>query len=217
MLLTAWMQWCYKPTGDGCLCKKYGLGEEWKIDIPLSHSLFKCTDVQYANTSFRYCFTPLTRLSIHTADNSVLPLLSIRPLSVLSCCPIINICAYLQDMKLSWIWLWLFVHIQGFTTPNFLTICLMIVATLAIFQVWVGLGVYPGWSGTGRCCATCIQYRLASELFLSSIRKSSCNYSTQCCIIPLCHVLQKVTSVLVAVFIRECSRGIRNITSVPFL
>ena len=60
---------------------------------------------------------------------------------------------------------WRFVHIQGLTAANFLTICLMIVATLAIFQVWVRVGVYPGWSGTGRCCDTCIQYCLASVVF----------------------------------------------------
>jgi len=27
----------------------------------------------------------------------------------------------------------------------------MIVATLAIFQVWNAVGVYLGWSGAGRC------------------------------------------------------------------
>jgi len=37
----------------------------------------------------------------------------------------------------------------------------MIVATLAIFQVWVGVG----GSGTSRCCATCSHYPLASESF----------------------------------------------------
>jgi len=31
-----------------------------------------------------------------------------------------------------------FIHILGFITPNFLPICLMIIAALAIFQVWVG-------------------------------------------------------------------------------
>jgi len=74
-----------------------------KIYIPISHTLSKSTDVKYVNTSFRYWFTPLTRLSIHTADNCLPPLLFLRSLSILSCCPIINICICLQDMNLSWI------------------------------------------------------------------------------------------------------------------
>jgi len=53
------------------------------------------------------------------------------------------------------------------------------------------------------------------QLFSSSIRKSSWNHSSQCGIIPLCQVLQKVTSVLVAIFIRQNSSVIRIITSVP--
>ena len=43
------------------------------------------------------------QLSIHTADNCLLPLLFLRSLSILSCSPIINICICLQDMNLSWI------------------------------------------------------------------------------------------------------------------
>ena len=95
--------WYDKPTGDGCFCKKCGLGDKWKIDTPVSHTLSNCTDVQCANTRFRYWFTPLTRLSIYTTDNCLLPLLFLTSLSILSCCPVINICSFLQDMKLSWI------------------------------------------------------------------------------------------------------------------
>jgi len=47
------MQWYYKPTGDGCLSKKSGLGEQWTIDIAVSCTLPKYSDVQYGNTSFR--------------------------------------------------------------------------------------------------------------------------------------------------------------------
>ena len=109
---------------------------------------------------------------------------------------------------------WHIIHILGFITPNYFPICLMIVVTLAIFQVWDWVGVYLGRSVTGRC-STCSQYPLASELFSSSIRKSSLSYSSQCGIILLCQVLQKVTFVLFAVFIRQYSSVIRNITSVP--
>jgi len=39
-------QWYNKPTGDGCLRKNCGLGEEWSIDIAVSHTLAKCSDMQ---------------------------------------------------------------------------------------------------------------------------------------------------------------------------
>jgi len=90
----------------------------------------------------------------------------------------------------------------------------MIMVTLAIFQLWVGEGVSLGWSGTGRCCAACSQHPLTLELFSSSIRKSSLSYSSQCGIIPLCQVLQKVTFVLVAVFIIQYSSVITSVPSV---
>ena len=190
-------------------------GEEWKFDIAVSHTLSKCTDVQYVNTSFRYWFTPLTN-SPFTQQITVCFLYCF--LGLWAFCHALLLLTYVFASK---IWIcaeldpWHIIHILGFITPNYLPICLMIVVTLAIFQVWVGVGVYLGWSGTGRCCATCSQYPLASELFSSSIRKSSLSYSSQCGIIPLCQVLQKVTSVLVAVFIRQYSSVIRNITSVP--
>ena len=154
------------------------------------------------------------QLSIHTADNCLLLLLFLRSLSILSCSLIITyifaskicICAGFDP--------WHIIHILVFITPNYWHICLMFLVTLAIFWTWVGVGVYLGRSGTGRCFATCNQYPLASELFSSSISKSSWNYSSQCGIIPLCQVLQKFISVLVAVFIRQYSSVIRNIKSV---
>jgi len=48
-----------------------------------------------------------------------------------------------------------------------------------------------------------------------SIRKSSWNWN--CCIIPLWQFLQNIASVLFAVFIRQYSSVITNITSVPCL
>jgi len=46
-------EWYDKPIGDGCISKKCGLGEEWRSDIAVSHTLSKCPYVQYANTRFR--------------------------------------------------------------------------------------------------------------------------------------------------------------------
>jgi len=39
--------------------------------------------------------------------------------------------------------LWHIIHIQGFITPNFLPVCLMVMAALAIVHAcfWVGLGL----------------------------------------------------------------------------
>jgi hypothetical protein len=53
------------------------------------------------------------------------------------------------------------------------------------------------------------------SLLWRTLRKSSWIYRGQCGIIPVWQVLQNIASVLVAVFIWECSRIIRNIISVP--
>ena len=67
-------------------------------------------------------FTPLLRFSIHTADNWLLPLLFLRSVSILCACPVINIRSCHEGMKLSWIGPTTYHHIQGFITPNFVTI-----------------------------------------------------------------------------------------------
>jgi hypothetical protein len=41
---------------------------------------------------------------------------------------------------------WHIIHILGFITPDFLPICLMIMAALAIFQAWISVGM-----GVGKC------------------------------------------------------------------
>ena len=88
----------------GCFCEKCELKEQWSSDIPLSCTISKCTDMQYANTSFRniiyaphWSYSPFTQ-----KDNTLLPLLFLRSLSIVSGCHIINIrCCHL-DRKL-WI------------------------------------------------------------------------------------------------------------------
>jgi len=73
-------------------------------DIAVSCTLAKHSDIQSENTRFETLwFSTLTKMSSDVADRSLLPLLSHRSLSVLSGCPIINICSCLQDMKLLWI------------------------------------------------------------------------------------------------------------------
>jgi hypothetical protein len=41
---------------------------------------------------------------------------------------------------------WNIIHLVGFITPNFLPVCLVIIAALAIFQAWIWMGV-----GMGKC------------------------------------------------------------------
>ena len=146
-------------------------------------------------------------------ENCLFPLLFLRSLSILSCCPIINVHSCLQDMNLSWTGPMAYHPHTGFHYSK--PMCLMTVATLANISGMGWCGVFFGGSGTSRCCATCSQYPLASESFSRRIRKSSWNYSMLCVIIPLCQVLQNIASGLVALFIREYSTVIRNITSVP--
>ena len=143
--------------------------------------------------------------------NCLLPLLFLRFLSILSGCSIINISIFLQDMNLSWIAPMAYHAHTGFRYSKLLTYLPYDCGNFSSISVmgWVGV---LGASGTSKCCAPCIQSPLASQSFSRRIRKSSWNYSSQCSIIPLCTELQNITSVLVAVFIREYSGVIRNIT-----
>ena len=88
-------------------------------------------------------FTPLTTLSIHTADNTLLPLLFLRSVSILSGCPIINILFFTKMWSYSWThsisltyWVSL-LHISCLTS-------FMNMETLAIFQAWICFGVLIG-------------------------------------------------------------------------
>jgi hypothetical protein len=89
------------------------------------------------------CFMPLIGLSIHKADNSVLPVLFVRSLSILSGCPIINNLVATRMWSYLELYPWHIIHILGFITTNFLPVCLIMVA-LAIFQAWICVGVGIG-------------------------------------------------------------------------
>ena len=143
--------------------------------------------------------------------NCLLPLLFLRSQSVLPGCPIINIHICLQDMNLSWIAPMAYHAHTGFPYSRLLT---YLPYDCGNFSSISGMGLVGvlGASGTSRCCAPCIQYPMASQSFWRRIRKSSWHCSSKCSIIPFCQVLQNITSVLVAVFIREYSSVIRNIT-----
>ena len=124
-------QWCDKPAGYGCLSKKCELWVRWSSDLAVSRTLAKLSDIHSENPRFEtLCFTPLTSISSDIAVRSLLPLLFLRSLSS----PIINVCSCLQVLKLSWIGLlWSIFHMLGFISPNFLHICVMIIARLLKF------------------------------------------------------------------------------------
>ena len=111
-------QWHDKPTGDGCLCKKYGLGQQWSSVIAVSHTLAKQSNVWSENTRLKtWLFTPLNWIFIDVADSYLHPLLF--PRSLVHC------------FRLS------IIHILGFITPNFLPICVTITLALAMFRAWI--------------------------------------------------------------------------------
>ena len=132
---------CYdKPVGDCCFCKKCGLREELSSDIPVSCTLLKCTDVQYANTRLRNSIC-----SPHWPDS---PFTQQITLCFLYCFwglwafyQAFILLTYVASTKIGNCELdtWCIIHILSFITPHFLPICLMIIDALAIFQarIWV--------------------------------------------------------------------------------
>jgi hypothetical protein len=95
-------QWYNKPTGDGCLSKKWWLGEQWNSDISVSCVLSKHSDVQSENTRFKTLWlSPMTRKLIDVANSCLPPLLILKPLSILLGCPVITVGSCHQDRKLS--------------------------------------------------------------------------------------------------------------------
>jgi len=85
-------QWYNKPTGYGCLQELCAGGamKQWHCCILC---LSRCCDVQYGNTGYRKhsSFTPLTRLSIHITDTSLLPLQCLTSVRIFSGCCVIYI------------------------------------------------------------------------------------------------------------------------------
>jgi len=139
--------WCYKPTGDreqdlwrywlpeccikqgydkpmgeGCLCKKCERRDQWISDILVSCTLSKCTDMQYANTSFRNILD-----SHHWPDS---PFRQQKTFCFLYCfsgvwafCQAVLLFTYIVATKIG----------SCFITPNFLPNCLTIMDALSIF------------------------------------------------------------------------------------
>jgi len=85
-----------------CLSNKCLKVEQWSSDLAVSCTLTKHCDIQSENTKFKTLrLSPLNRIRIDVADSCVLPLVFLRSLSILSGCPIINICSCHQYRKLS--------------------------------------------------------------------------------------------------------------------
>jgi len=129
---------------------------KWSIDLAVTCNLTKLSDTQREKTRFEtLCFPPLTGICSDTAVRSVLPLLFLRSLSS----PIINICSWLQDFKLSWIGPKEYLPHTVFITANCLHICVMIKAGLLKFQSLIWMAVSYGK------CLTAIQIRHTVRLF----------------------------------------------------
>ena len=95
-------RWYNKPTGGDCLQEVWAEGamKQWICCILYLWQVL-CCGVWKEKFWKYYWFTPLTTISIQTADNCLLPLLFLRSLSIFSCWPIINIHSHHQDVKLS--------------------------------------------------------------------------------------------------------------------
>jgi hypothetical protein len=107
-------QWYDRASGYGCLNNKCLKGEQWSSDLAVSCTLTKHSDIQSENTSYKTWLSPLTTIHIDLADSSVLPLLFLKSLSILSCCPIINTQSCQQDRKFSWVELMEYHPLTGF-------------------------------------------------------------------------------------------------------
>jgi hypothetical protein len=134
--------------GDGCISKKSELEEEWSIDISVSGTLAKCSDVQYADATFRnisdqhhWLESPLMKqIALWFLYCSSGLWAFFQAVILLTYVVVTKIFSYdkLDPRHI--------IHVLGFITPNFLNICLMIMAALAIFQAWilvrVGIGKF---------------------------------------------------------------------------
>ena len=134
-------QCCDKPSGYGCLSKKCKQGEQWSSDLAVSHTLAKLSDIQSENTRLEMLwFTPLT-VSPVTQQLGLCFLYCFSGLSALLLLTYAVACK--SEVVMNWT-VWSVIHILGFITPNFLDICVMIIAGLLIFQILIWMGVIIG-------------------------------------------------------------------------
>ena len=144
-MLTAWrliQQWYDKPVGDGFLCKKCGLGDVWIIDIAVSGTLGKCSDVQYANTRFR-----------NISDKHHWPESALMQQIALCFISVPQFSGHFFRRSYYWHMWWppryeVMIHwIRGISSVywvsllQILPVSVMIMAALAIFQAWICVGV----------------------------------------------------------------------------
>ena len=120
------------------------LGEERSRVIAVSHTLTKHPNIHSENTVFKTSWlSPLTRLSILTTDNCFLYCFS----GLWAFCQAVLL---LTNVFATKIWSCYefdpldIIHILGLITPNFLPICVMIIAALTIFQACIWVGVHIG-------------------------------------------------------------------------
>jgi len=137
-------KWCDKTKNDNFLCKMFWLREQWSSNIAVYCHLTNHSNIQSENTRFETLwFSPLTRISINVSKSSLLRLLLLTSLKfcqallLLTCVVATKIWSCESDP-------WYRIHMLAFVTPNFLPICLIIVAASAIFQALIWVGVVIG-------------------------------------------------------------------------
>ena len=153
------MKWYNKPTGDGCLQKVWAGGamKQWHFCILY---LYRCSNVQFGNTSFRKFLIHTTNQTLHSHSRYLSASLTVSQVYE----HFFRLLYYFftscqHDVKLSWIESIAYHPHFGFSAANNLSICLMIIAALAIYQAWSCVGV-----GIGKCL-TCSQIRHMVILF----------------------------------------------------
>ena len=133
-------------------------GEQWNNDLAVSHTLSKHSEIQWKHSIQNIMIITTDTIHIAVADSCVLPLLFLQSVSILSCCPVVNIHSCHQDRQLLWVGRSQYHPHTGFRYCKLLT-CVMIVAALAIFQAWILMGVSIGK------CPTSFQIRHMIRLF----------------------------------------------------
>ena len=148
-------QWCDKPSGYGCLSKKCEQGEHEAVTLLYLVPWPSCLTYRVKTQDSKRYVSHHWPVSLVTAVRSLLPLLFLRSLGSLT----VNIRSCLQEWNCHELdCVECHPHTE-FIIPNFLHICVMIIAGLLIFRAVISVGVCIGK------CLTSIQIGRLVRLF----------------------------------------------------
>ena len=128
-------QWCDKRSGYGCLSKKCELGEHEAVTLLYLVPWPSCPTYRVKTQDWKRYVSHHWPVSPVTQQ---LGLCFLYCFSGLSAILLLTYAVACKSEVMNWT-VCSVIHILGFITPNFLHICVMITATLAIFQelIWV--------------------------------------------------------------------------------